>query len=99
MLMDEPFGALDPVVRDQLARDYLALHRSLGLTTVMVTHDIMEALRLADRVIVLAQGKILADDSPRALVRGHANPDVQALIDTPTRQANEVRALSEGAAP
>ena len=49
MLMDEPFGALDPVTRDALGRAYRALHDRLGLTTLMVTHDIAEALLLADR--------------------------------------------------
>src|SRR5665213_2794165 len=53
MLMDEPFGALDPVTRDALGRDYRALHERLELTTVMVTHDVMEALLLADRIVVL----------------------------------------------
>jgi osmoprotectant transport system ATP-binding protein len=98
MLMDEPFGALDPIVRDALARDYLALHRRLSLTTVMVTHDIMEALRLADRVVVLQSGRVLADDAPRALLAGHADETVRALIDTPKRQADEVRALAEAGA-
>ena len=49
MLMDEPFGALDPVTRANLAREYRALHDRLGLTTIMVTHDMAEALLLADR--------------------------------------------------
>src|SRR5271165_3672934 len=61
MLMDEPFGALDPVTRDALGRDYRALHERLGLTTVMVTHDVMEALLLADRIVVMAAGRVLAD--------------------------------------
>ena len=94
MLMDEPFGALDPIVRDGLARDYRDLHDRLGLTTVMVTHDIMEALRLADRVVVMAEGGVLADDTPRALLAGHPDERVRALIDTPKRQADEVRALA-----
>ena len=94
MLMDEPFGALDPIVRDGLARDYRALHDRLGLTTVMVTHDIMEALRLADRVVVMSEGRVLAEDSPRALLSGHPDARVRDLIDTPKRQADEVRALA-----
>ena len=98
MLMDEPFGALDPIVRDALARDYRALHERLGLTTVMVTHDIMEALRLADRIVVLDHGKVLADESPRGLLAGHPNETVRSLIETPKRQADELRALAEAAA-
>ncbi|MEL6874966.1 MAG: ABC transporter ATP-binding protein, partial [Pseudomonadota bacterium] len=53
MLMDEPFGALDPVTRDSLASQYKSLHERLGLTTIIVTHDMAEALYLADRIIVL----------------------------------------------
>ncbi len=98
MLMDEPFGALDPVTRDALGRDYRALHEQLGLTTVMVTHDVWEALLLADRVVVLADGRVLADAPPAALLAGHADPRVQALMETPRRQAERVRAMSEASA-
>ena len=65
MLMDEPFGALDPVTRDALGRAYRALHDRLGLTTLMVTHDIAEALLLADRIVVLIDGRIRADARAR----------------------------------
>ncbi len=53
MLMDEPFGALDPVTRDTLGAAYRALHERLGMTTVMVTHDVQEAVLLADRIVVM----------------------------------------------
>src|SRR6202022_1985040 len=56
VLMDEPFGALDPLTRDALGDDYRALHRQLGLTTVMITHDMTEAILLADRVAVMRAG-------------------------------------------
>ena len=56
MLMDEPFGALDPVTRDALGGAYRELHERLGLTTIMVTHDMAEALLLADRIVVLIDG-------------------------------------------
>ncbi len=98
MLMDEPFGALDPVTRDALGRDYRALHEQLGLTTVMVTHDVWEALLLADRIVVLADGHVLADAPPAALLAGHGDPRVQALMETPRRQAERVRAMSGGTA-
>jgi osmoprotectant transport system ATP-binding protein len=94
MLMDEPFGALDPVTRDGLGQDYRALHERLGLTTVMVTHDVMEALLLADRIVVLEAGRILADGSPAALLAGHPEPAVRALMETPRRQARRVEALA-----
>ena len=64
MLMDEPFGALDPVTRDSLGRAYRDLHDRLGLTTLMVTHDIAEALLLADRIVVLIDGRVRADAVP-----------------------------------
>ncbi len=98
MLMDEPFGALDPVTRDTLGQAYRKLHNELGLTTLMVTHDVQEAVLLADRIVVMKAGRVLADDTPQALMRGHADPDVEALIATPRRQAERVRALMEGAA-
>ena len=98
MLMDEPFGALDPVTRDALGRDYRALHERLGLTTLMVTHDVCEALLLADRIVVMDAGKVLADATPAALLRGHSDRRVQALMETPRRQAERVRAMAEGAA-
>jgi osmoprotectant transport system ATP-binding protein len=94
MLMDEPFGALDPVTRDQLGRDYRALHESLGLTTLMVTHDVWEALLLADRIVVMDKGKVLADATPAALLAGHPDERVRALMDTPRRQVDRVRELA-----
>ena len=57
LLMDEPFGALDPVTRDALQRDILRLHAELSLTTVMVTHDMAEALTLADQVAIMKDGQ------------------------------------------
>jgi osmoprotectant transport system ATP-binding protein len=56
VLMDEPFGALDPLTRDALGDDYRSLHNKLGLTTVMITHDMTEAILLADRVAVMRAG-------------------------------------------
>jgi len=93
LLMDEPFGALDPVTRDELGRAVRALHDRLGLTTVMVTHDMAEALLLADRVLVMQAGRIVADASPAALARGEGGPEAQALIAVPMRQADALEAL------
>jgi osmoprotectant transport system ATP-binding protein len=94
MLMDEPFGALDPVVREALGRDYRDLHERLGLTTVMVTHDVMEAVLLADRIVVMDAGRILADGTPGALLAGHPEPTVRALMEMPMVQARRVAALA-----
>jgi osmoprotectant transport system ATP-binding protein len=96
MLMDEPFGALDPVTREGLGRDYRALHERLGLTTVMVTHDVAEALLLADRILVLGDGRILADGPPRTLLQAADDAQVSALMATPLAQARRLEALAEG---
>ena len=97
MLMDEPFGALDPVTRLELGDAYRALHDRLGLTTVMVTHDVQEAVLLADRMVVMKDGKVLADDAPRNLLAGHPDHDVAALMATPRVQAERVAALMRSA--
>jgi osmoprotectant transport system ATP-binding protein len=92
MLMDEPFGALDPVTRDSLGRAYRELHGRLRLTTLMVTHDIAEALLLADRIVVLIAGRIRADAAPADLLAS-VDPDVRAMVDVPRRQAERLAAL------
>nr|WP_295662379.1 ABC transporter ATP-binding protein [Polymorphobacter sp.] len=93
VLMDEPFGALDPLTRDALATRYRGLHDDLGLTSLIVTHDMQEALLLADRVIVVSRGRIAADATPAELMRGHADPAVAAMIASPRRQAERLAAL------
>ena len=65
LLMDEPFGAVDPIVRAQLQREFARLQRELGKTVVFVTHDVDEAIILADRIAVLAPGGRLAQLAPR----------------------------------
>jgi osmoprotectant transport system ATP-binding protein len=96
MLMDEPFGALDPVTRDGLGAEYRRLHEQLGLTTVMVTHDITEAVLLADAIVVMDKGQMIAQGAPAALL-DDANPQVRSLIETPRRQAERVRERLEQA--
>jgi osmoprotectant transport system ATP-binding protein len=90
MLMDEPFGALDPVTRDALGGEYRRLHEQLGLTTLMVTHDMTEAVLLADRIVVMDKGALIAEGAPAAL-QSDPRPEVRALIETPRRQAERVR--------
>jgi osmoprotectant transport system ATP-binding protein len=97
VLMDEPFGALDPVTRDALGWAYRRLHERLQLTTVMVTHDVQQAILLADQIVVMGAGRILARDTPRALLAGHEHPDVAALMAMPKRQAEQIAALLETA--
>jgi osmoprotectant transport system ATP-binding protein len=93
MLMDEPFGALDPVTRDALGRAYRDLHDRLGLTTIMVTHDMAEALLLADRVLVMTGGRIVGDGSPADLLAGRAGPEAAALVEVPRAQAERLKEL------
>jgi osmoprotectant transport system ATP-binding protein len=92
VLMDEPFGALDPLTRDALGSDYRTLHDKLGLTTVMVTHDMAEAVLLADRLVVLTDGRIRADGAPAALLAGETDSGVRALLEAPKRQAERLSA-------
>jgi osmoprotectant transport system ATP-binding protein len=96
VLMDEPFGALDPVTRDAVGSAYRALHDRLGLTTIMVTHDVQEAVLLADRIVVMSKGRILAHDTPRVLMSAPPTPEVAALMAMPRRQAERIRALMDG---
>ncbi len=87
LLMDEPFGALDPVTRDLLQTEVRALHERLGLTTVMVTHDMAAALRLGDRIAVLDEGRVVRVGTPRELLAEPGHPAVAALLDAPRRHA------------
>ena len=92
MLLDEPFGALDPVTRDSLQSEFRTLQRELALTAVIVTHDMAEALLLADRIAVMRQGEVIRVGTPRELLSEPGDPYVAALLETPRRH---VRLLSE----
>ncbi len=92
VLMDEPFGALDPLTRDALGDDYCALHRKLGLTTVMITHDMTEAILLADRIAVMRAGRLLAQGTPSEL-SDSSDAYVGELLRTPRRQAARLKIL------
>jgi osmoprotectant transport system ATP-binding protein len=95
LLMDEPFGALDPITRDALGERVRALHRELGLTTVMVTHDMAEALLLAERVLVMDAGRIVADATPAQLLAGEGGEVAQALVAVPRAQARALADLAK----
>jgi osmoprotectant transport system ATP-binding protein len=94
LLLDEPFGALDPVTRDALGARVKALHRELGLTTVMVTHDMAEALLLGSRVLVMDAGRIVADRTPAQLLAGEGGEAAQALVAVPRAQARALAGLT-----
>ena len=97
LLMDEPFGALDPLTRDALGTKVRELHERLGLTTVMVTHDMAEALLLADRVLVMDAGQLVADETPRALLAGAGGEIAQGLVAVPRQQAERLAAMESPA--
>jgi osmoprotectant transport system ATP-binding protein len=92
LLMDEPFGALDPLTRDALRDDFRALHDKLALTTILITHDMAEALLLADRIAVMQAGKLLALGTPAELSRS-GDAYVGNLLRTPRREAERLNAL------
>jgi len=94
MLLDEPFGALDPMTRDALQNDFSRIRRELGLTAIMVTHDMTEALLLADRIAVMREGRVLQHGAPRELLRAPAHEYVEALLDSPRRQADALEDLA-----
>jgi osmoprotectant transport system ATP-binding protein len=93
VLLDEPFGALDPITRDHLQRWFAGLRRRLGLTAVFVTHDMVEALLLGDRIAVLDAGRLLQVGTPRDLLRAPAHARVAELLETPRRQAALLESL------
>src|SRR6185436_11661564 len=97
MLMDEPFGALDPVTRDSLGAEYRLLHERMGLVTVMVTHDVIEALLLADRIVVMRAGAIVASGTPREMMNERTDAEVRKLMDMPRRQMTRVAAMLDDA--
>ncbi len=81
MLMDEPFGAVDPIVRERLQDEFLRLHRRLRTTVIFVTHDIDEAIKMGDRVAVLQEGGTLAQFAPPAeLLTAPANDFVARFV-------------------
>jgi osmoprotectant transport system ATP-binding protein len=81
LLMDEPFGALDPVTRAELQREFSALARRLGKTIVFVTHDLREALLLASRIVLLEAGRIVASAAPQEFLRLD-HPEVRAFTSS-----------------
>ena len=80
ILMDEPFGALDPITRDSLQDLVKDLQERLGKTIVFVTHDMDEALKLANRIAIMSEGKVVQFDTPENILRNPANKFVEELI-------------------
>jgi osmoprotectant transport system ATP-binding protein len=82
--MDEPFGALDPVTRVELQREFIRIQRQLRTTVLLVTHDMAEAFALADRIGVLDRGTLVVCDSPEVVARSR-DPRVRLLLETVSR--------------
>lgn len=104
VLMDEPFGALDPVTRAELQEEFKSIQKQLNLTVIMVTHDMTEALLMADRIAVMKAGEVLQIGTPAQLVRQPADQYVREIVDMPRRRAERLERLlqdmadSDGAA-
>jgi osmoprotectant transport system ATP-binding protein len=98
LLMDEPFGALDPVTRAEMQREFADIARRLGKTIVFVTHDLREARRLATRIVLLQSGRIVASSTPEEFLRID-HPEVRAfaatLDSTPADQISQSQARSD----
>ena len=80
ILMDEPFGALDPITRDSLQEEFKKLQKTLNKTIVFVTHDMDEAIKLADRIVILKDGEIVQVGTPDDILRNPANEFVEEFI-------------------
>ncbi|MEI6162709.1 MAG: ATP-binding cassette domain-containing protein, partial [Roseococcus sp.] len=91
LLLDEPFGALDAVVRKEVRRWVRGLHERLGITSILVTHDQEEAMEMADRIAVMDRGKISQFGAPRELLDAPANEFVAGFVGEATRLPGEVR--------
>ncbi len=98
LLMDEPFGALDPIIRTKAQDDLLGVQRKLGTTVILVTHDIDEAFRLGHRVAVMSQGRLLQHDRPEALITHPADPFVSQLIGADDKALKLLSLIQAGAA-
>jgi osmoprotectant transport system ATP-binding protein len=93
MLLDEPFGALDPLTRDRLQQSFLRIRRALRLTAIFVTHDMVEALLVGDRIGVMHHGRLVQIGTPADLLQAPADDYVRQLMNTPRRHAALVDSL------
>lgn len=104
MLMDEPFGAVDPIVRGRLQEEFLAILKRLKKTVILVTHDIDEAIRMGDVVAIMREGRLVQYDTPDRLLAAPADPFVADFVgaDRALRRLSLVRAadaVGPGRAP
>jgi osmoprotectant transport system ATP-binding protein len=97
LLMDEPFGALDPIIRAKAQEDLLAIQRLLGTTIVLVTHDMEEAFHLADRIAVMDKGALVQYGTPAELIERPATDFVETLIGASERPFRMLSIATVGA--
>jgi osmoprotectant transport system ATP-binding protein len=98
LLMDEPFGALDPIIRAKAQDDLLEVQRRFGTTIVLVTHDMDEAFRLGDRVAVMSAGRVLQYDRPAVLLTKPADPFVSRMTGIADRAMRLLALIPAGEA-
>lgn len=95
MLMDEPFGALDPITRAGVVEKFTGIQKDLDLTVILVTHDMAEALILADRIAVMRAGSIVSMGTPSELLSDPGNAYAEELLSMPQRQAKLLTKISK----
>lgn len=93
LLMDEPFGALDPLIRRELQDEFAALCRKLEKTAILITHDFEEAMRLADRMAIMRDGEFLQVGTPSSIVRSPTDPFVARFVEIAVDRARELQAV------
>ncbi len=93
MLLDEPFGALDPITRHDLQQEFIKIQSNLGLTAVLVTHDVTEALLLADQVAVMNEGALVQFGPVKEVLNAPKHPYVKHLFSTPIQQIKQLESL------
>lgn len=93
VLMDEPFGALDPITRSELQEEFKSIQQNMGLTVVMVTHDMTEALLLADRIAVMREGVVLQIGTPQELLNNPSHDYVRDIVAMPRQRAQRLERL------